>query len=68
MVTIYNVENLGDILIEMGEYLQENQNQGYEIEFSGYIFDLLTNTGLFHDACGKVIEKDNDKVVVSTDY
>jgi hypothetical protein len=68
MILQYNLDNLDLLLIEMGEYLQENQGQNYESDFKGKLFDLLTNTALFHDAIGKEIERKDDNVTITTDY
>ena len=67
MKKIYDLSNLGEMLTEMGSYLNENPQQGYENEFEG-VFTFLTCTGLFHDACGKEIDRVGNKVVVTTDY
>ena len=64
----YNLNNLADMLSEMADYLNENEGQGYEKDFNGSLFELLTNTALFHDACGKEIERGVNEVVVTTDY
>ena len=65
---VYNLNNLSEMLIEMGEYLQDNQNQGYEDDFKGELFALLAQSGLFHDACGEIISSKENEVTVTTDY
>lgn len=64
----YDLDNLSTMLVEMGEYLAENPEQGYENEFKNGLFNLLAETGLFHDACGKPVSDDLNKVIVTTDY
>ena len=68
MKVIYNTDNLADMLSEMADYLNENEGQGYENEFKGDLFNALTQTALFHDACGKEIERTDNMVMVTTDY
>lgn len=65
---VYNLDNLADMLTEMADYLNENEGQGYENEFKGDLFNALTRTALFHDACGKEIGRTDNEVAVTTDY
>lgn len=64
----YNLSTLAQMLNEMSDYLNENPNDGYEKDFEGILFEMLWNTGLFHDACGKPIAYMENEVVVSIDY
>ena len=70
MNVVYNLENLGDMLIEMGNYLNENKGEYEDAfnDFEGGLFDKLVQTALFHDACGKQVERTVNEVVVRTDY
>lgn len=60
-IEIYKVKDLSDILRMMADYAEEQEDT------SGY-FQEIVNTGLFHDAIGKVVEDFGDEVNVSTDY
>ena len=64
----YDLNSLAQMLHEMSDYLTENPNDGYEKDFEGTLFEMLWNTGLFHDACGKPIAYKENEVVVSIDY
>ena len=68
MIVTYDLSNLADILSEMADYLEQNNGEGYENEFKGDLFNALTQTALFHDACGKEIERNDDEVIVTTEY
>lgn len=57
-------KELADILRECASYVESDDNY----TTNHYYFAEITNTGLFHDAVGKVIEREIDKVIVSTDY
>lgn len=56
----YTQEQLAEILREMASYVESCQDYSY--------FQEIVNTGLFHDAIGKVLENFGDEVNVSTDY
>ena len=59
----YNIEDLSFVLRVMASYLDgctESETQGY--------FQEIVNTGLFHDAMGKVVSQSESEVVVTTDY
>ena len=56
-------EDLATIVGEVFSYLEDTD----ESSIKGY-FEELTNTGLFHDAIGMVVERGNLSVVVETEY
>lgn len=56
----YEGENLASILREMASYVEGCRDTSY--------FQEIINTGLFHDACGKVEWICGDEATVSTDY
>lgn len=68
MKVFYDLDNLETMLTAMGEYLAENKGEGYESDFGNGLFESLTKTALFHDACGKIIDSNENEVVVTTDY
>lgn len=59
----YDESHLIDVLVKMVGYAMDCSNE----EKRSYLRDLA-NTGLFHDAIGKVLEITNDKVLVTEDY
>ena len=63
----YTINDLATILVQMGDYLEENEGQGYEDEFKS-LFHKLVSTGLFHDACGKIIDEKDGVYTVTTRY
>lgn len=56
--------DLANILRECASYVESEDNY----TCNQFYFDEITNTGLFHDAIGKVIERDIKKVIIVTDY
>ena len=58
-----NYDDLATIVGEVVSYLEDTD----ESNLKGY-FEELTNTGLFHDAIGMVIKRNNLSVVVETEY
>lgn len=55
---------LADILRECASYVESDENYTSNL----YYFAEITNSGLFHDAIGKVIKRETNKVIVTTDY
>jgi hypothetical protein len=63
MKRVINCDDLADIVCEVVSYLEDTDESSLE----GY-FNEITNTGLFHDAIGKVIERRGLSVTVETEY
>ena len=63
MERIIHYEDLATIVGEVVSYLEDTD----ESSIKGY-FEELTNTGLFHDAIGLVVGRDDLSVVVETEY
>lgn len=59
----YDESHLVEVLVKMVGYAMNCSNE----EKHSYLKDLA-NTGLFHDAIGKVVEIANDKVIVTEEY
>jgi hypothetical protein len=55
--------DLEDILNEMHDYLY-----GCSAEEQRLYFMEIIRTGLFHDACGKVVDIDATRVTITTEY
>ena len=61
----YNPTELPALLAEMASYATECIANGNDCKD---YFAELAQTGLFHDAIGKVIDNDGNEIVVTTDY
>ena len=59
----YDESHLIELLVKMVGYAMDCTSE----EKRSYLKDLA-NTGLFHDAIGKVLEITNDKVLVTEEY
>ena len=57
-------ENLAEVLEEMAAYVE---SEGID-EFTEGYFEEITKTGLFHDAVGKIVARENGSVTVVTEY
>lgn len=66
MIIKYKSSQLPEILRDMASYV-ENLEEDCERD---YYFTMIVQTGLFHDAIGKMIGFDDDftSVSVTTDY
>lgn len=62
----HDIYNLPSILEEMANYAQQCIDDDDDSVY-GY-FDEIVETGLFHDAVGKVTGSSNGSVSFSTDY
>lgn len=64
MLVTYETDQLAEILKEMASYI-ENTNEHDEKQ---YFFEQITQTELFHDAIGKIVDQNEDEVTVTTEY
>lgn len=65
--------DLTNIVVMCQDYIDQTDKQeqvDYQAELNEVAcdFDELTNSGIFHDAIGKVVSKTTDVVVVTTEY
>lgn len=67
MVKKYDVNDLPTILEEMAEYVKQCKANGEYDTLIEYFCDI-TDSNLFHDAIGKIIQNDISKVLVTEDY
>lgn len=64
MIESYSPKDIKDVMNMMAEYALGCEEQELQ-----YYFEQITATGLFHDAVGKVIERDEfGNVTVTTEY
>lgn len=69
----YTNKNLVETLREIADYLEGCKDNGEDISQSYYEdFKTLIGMGMFHDACGKVVDVDYGEfeisVTTTTDY
>lgn len=64
MKNTYTEVNLEDILTDMVSYVYANTTQEERINY----IKELAQTGLFHDAIGKVVVIKNNKIIVEDEY
>lgn len=60
---VYRPNDIRQVLADMAEYALGCEEQELQ-----YYFEQMTETGLFHDAIGKVVKREEGKVIVSTSY
>lgn len=54
--------------IDQTDNIDDKENYQAELDKVACDFAELVNSGIFHDAIGKVVEKTADVVVVTTEY
>jgi len=64
MLVTYNSNQLAEILKEMASYV-ENLEEPCEEQ---YYFEHVIQSGLFHDAIGKIVDQKEGGVTVTTEY
>ena len=73
MKTTYYKTDLANIIEQCQDYIDQSSKEEQELyqnELNEVCGDFyrLTNSGVFHDAIGKVIDRTPYMVVVTTDY
>ena len=73
MKTTYHKTDLANIIEMCQDYIDQSspaEQPAYQTELNEVCGDFyrLTNSGIFHDAIGKVIDRTAYMVVVTTDY
>lgn len=61
----YTISNLSNILRDMADYVDDDCADLDELK---EYFSEIVNTGLFHDAEGKIIEQTDTSVTITTEY
>lgn len=73
MKTIYYKTDLANIIEQCQDFIDQSskkEQEPYQTELNEVCGDFyrLTNSGVFHDAIGKVIDRTVYSVVVTTEY
>lgn len=71
---IYDISNLDMILLEIQLYIQNTEDVNEQIAYTAELnevknnWEMLVESGVFHDAIGKVVNKKFNEVEVAIEY
>lgn len=71
---IYNISDKETIIADILSYIEQTEDSNERNQYTNELnetkdnWDLLIETGIFHDAIGKVINKKSNEVEVAIEY
>lgn len=71
---IYNISDKETIIAEILSYIEQTSDENERIQYTKELndtkdnWDSLIESGIFHDAIGKVINKKSNEVEVAIEY
>ena len=71
---IYTSNDMDSILSDIQSYIEQTSDENEKIQYTNELnetknnWDSLIETGVFHDAIGKVVNKKSNEVEVAVEY